>query len=486
MREDLARGTLLALQRLMKQMALYPLEHPSVDEAMHHTMEATAAMCEDEPDALFSIRDDSIYLNREILPHCSLEFNGFMEQLLDRGVESITFLQPVTENDMNDLVMLLLGRSDDLPAGGTIRLNEDQGWNADDELSTEARMRRAYAGSLNTMRSVTKVMARDGAFDLGAVMNAVEALVDNCLSQSAAALLLANVKSHDEYTFYHSVNACLLSLSLGKSLGLTKEELVPVGAGALLHDIGKVAISPAVLNHPGRLTRDQWKEVRIHPQEGAHAIMAAGGPGHEIAATVALEHHARFDGKGYPNVTRAGRPHPFSRLVAVADMYDAVTTRRSYRRAETPSRALQLLLAKAGDHHDPDMVQAFITLMGVYPPGSILKLANGLVVVVTHHDPDELAKPHALVALDAAGKSVAPESVDVDPLKVEAQLLPGQTGIDPVALLESVGIAESLLPDEGATDVESRMERSGVDAKDLRRQATDLLSALAQTGSDAA
>lgn len=234
------------------------------------------------------------------------------------------------------------------------------------------------------------------------------------------------------------MNVGILSLAIGQMVGVDREILVPAAVGAVLHDIGKVAVSPAVLNYPGRLSEEQWKEITVHPQEGALSIMAAGGPGSEIAATVAFEHHARFDGDGYPAVTRDGRPHIYSRLVQVVDTYDAITARRSYRRAESPHRALQVLLEGAGNAWDPELVQAFIRMMGVYPPGSILVTDTGSTVVVVAPATEDGAPLSAMLVRDDTGAELAdPEPIEVPMQRIVSQILPDDAGIDPASLLEA-------------------------------------------------
>jgi HD-GYP domain-containing protein (c-di-GMP phosphodiesterase class II) len=251
-------------------------------------------------------------------------------------------------------------------------------------------------------------------------------------------LLLSTVKSHDEYTFYHSVNACILALAIGRMIGIDRHYLIPIGVGAVLHDIGKTAVSTSVLNYPGRLDKEQWKEITIHPQEGALAILAAGGPGHEISATVAFEHHARFDGSGYPGINREKRPHVYSRVVSVADTYDAITTRRAYRRAETPNHALDALLSGAGASYDPDLVRTFIDMMGIYPPGSILEVHGGALAVVVSKSSEPGGPLDALLVRDPSGRDIDPEPYALHPREVSRQLLAQHVGIDPAALLENL------------------------------------------------
>jgi HD-GYP domain-containing protein (c-di-GMP phosphodiesterase class II) len=307
--------------------------------------------------------------------------------------------------------------------------------------SSFATLRRSYTRSLDVLRGVSGALEVDEPIDLSAASWAVEQLVEQTISQPAASLLLSTMKSHDEYTFFHSVNVCILSIALGRVSGLEGEQLKVLAIGALLHDIGKIRVDPSVLQFPGRLDHDQWSQIKLHPQEGAAAIMAAAAPGQEIAATVAFEHHARFDGSGYPHVARREHDlHFFSRLVSTTDTYDAITTRRSYRRAETPNRALGVLLKGSGTFYDPDFVRAFIDLVGIYPPGSMLLLDGGEIAMVT--ETVEVGEVPELVLVKTADGTLLddPEPIGAQGRTVLDQVIPGQVGVDPAALLEKAGI----------------------------------------------
>lgn len=435
MNERVPAGFLKALRRLVRQVGLYPEGHPLTDEALQAMIDASGDLLTDGG-AVISIVDNAFYHDRAILPHTSLEYHGLMREMQGRGLESITLESPVSPSDLTDLASFIGNVSGDLPADGTVRLNEAFLRPEDVTTVPLSGLRESYRGSLDALRFVTGTMSSSGTLELGPVVSAVEGLFESTVSHANAALLLSTVKSHDEYTFFHSVNTCILALAIGRIVGIDRSMLVPIGVGAVLHDIGKVAVSTQVLNYPGRLDDAQWKEITLHPQEGALAILVAGGVGHEIAATVAFEHHARFDGLGYPSITRMRRPHLFSRLVTVADTYDAVTTRRAYRRAETPSQALDILLGSAGTHYDPDMVDVFVRMMGIYPPGTIVQLITGELVVVTGSS-DNGSLPGLLVR-NRQGDEVTPGKFEFDPRSVMRQLLPEVAGVDPAALIEHV------------------------------------------------
>jgi putative nucleotidyltransferase with HDIG domain len=433
-----------SVRRAARQVTLYPPGHPLTDEALRGLEKTTEDLIGGTGEAVVSIIDDAFYLNRSLLPHASLEYNGLMRDMQGRGVESVTLIGPVSPADLADLATFISGISDDLPADGTVRLNERPLSRKDLDDSEMSGLRRSYTASLDVMRSVANAAESGNEFELGGVSWAVEGIMEASLGQAGASLLLATVKSHDEYTFYHSVNVAILAIAIGRIVGIDEELLRPIGAGALLHDIGKINISAEVLHYPGRLSPEQWETIKLHPQEGAQSIMASSGEGQEIPAMIAFEHHMRVDGTGYPSLSRQASPHLFTRLVTVADTYDAITSRRSYRRADTPSRALGILLEGAGSAFDPDIVRAFISMMGLYPPGSILQLRAGELVMVTHHHDGEPTRPAGVIVKDAWGAAVDPVPHPIDPEAIVEHVLPARAGIDPAALLEQVGVETSL------------------------------------------
>ena len=351
MSDSQAGALLTALRRATTLRRLYGPGHPLTSVALADAAQAATSLASGGP-AQITVFKESVYLNRTLLPVASLTHNGILRTMQDRGVGSLTVVPPVAPGDLASLVALLAGEATTAEGNGSIRLNEDN--LTPENLSSPADGgRAAYTATLDLLRAVSRAVVQRERVSLSDAAAAVRSLVDLCLDDPSAALLLSTMKSHHEYTFFHSVNTCILTLTIGRLAGLDPADQILLGMGALLHDIGKVGVSPAALQHPGRLSPGQWAEIKRHPHQGAEAILLASEPGQEVVAAVALEHHARYDRSGYPNLlyfeeppdhTSAGPyPHPlhlYSRLTAVADGYDALTSRRSYRRPETPARAL--------------------------------------------------------------------------------------------------------------------------------------------------
>jgi len=427
MNEFPVRSFLTALMHAGERMRHHLSGHSSVDDAVAALAKAAEVLTVSDREVTLTLSGDAVYLGSEMLPHVTVGFNGMISGMRRRGIDSITLIHDADRQDLVDLAAVMGGVSNDLPVGGTVRLNERPMAGSDLHVVPMSELRSTYAASLETLRGVSD----GGRLEL----DKVAAVVEGFLGKSAApSLMLATLRNYDETTFYHSVNVCLLTLSLGRTLSFDNDSLRYLGTAALLHDLGRVLLGEIALTKKGSLSSEDWAQVRLHPQEGAQAILAAAGPGHEIAAAVALEHHSRVDGEGYPDL--GGRtPHLFSRLVAVTDAYDAITSRRPHRPARTPQEAMQILADGAGTAFDPDSVAAFVQMMGEYPPGSLLRIGTGEVVMVTGNGPSG----SALIVSDPAGRRLEdPEPVELTGHEIIGPVLADEAGIEPAEMLEAV------------------------------------------------
>ncbi|MBI5156551.1 MAG: HD domain-containing protein [Acidimicrobiia bacterium] len=429
MSELLARDFLRSLFHVGQRLAVAGDEDRSVEDATTALEASCAALTISGREAVLSLVGDALYLDRRILPNVSTEFDSVLQAMKRRRIDTITILPSASRSDLADLAALVAGRSDDLPAGGTVLLNERVVSPSDLEMRPLSALRRTYADSLDSLRGVS----RSRTLHLGEAQEVVDDFLAGGAG-SGSSLLMATVHNHDELTYYHSVNVCLLALALGRFAGLGHEQLRVLGLSALLHDVGRVVVDEAALHHHGRLSNEDWAQVRMHPQEGAIAILAAAGPGQEVAAAVALEHHLRVDGGGYPDLGDR-RTHIYSRIVAVVDTYEAVTAHRPYRPPRTPSDALQVLLQGAGTVHDADLVRLFIEMVGTYPPGSVVRLASGEIVVAASV---EGGTRRGVVVTGIDGLPVREQRmIDFGPEQVVAQMLPAEAGVDPGSVLEA-------------------------------------------------
>ena len=247
--------------------------------------------------------------------------------------------------------------------------------------------------------------------DLGFMLELVDEIAGSITRAPTALLSVARLKNHDDYTYLHSMAVCGLMISLGKKMGLDEHQLRRVGMGGLLHDVGKAAVPLSILNKPTRLRGGEFIIMREHPIIGAQLLMDAEAG--EDLVDMALHHHEKFDGSGYPHGLKGEEISLFSRMAAVCDVYDAVTSDRAYRKGWSPAEAMHKMLSWRG-HFDSTLLHEFVRTIGIYPVGSLVRLASGRVALVVEASEISLMKPkvHVFWSLHAQ-REVKPEELDL-------------------------------------------------------------------------
>ena len=217
---------------------------------------------------------------------------------------------------------------------------------------------------------VMKIMVRLTSMrnaNLEKLFRVVDSIMEQLLQNSDLVLSLSKLRSIDDYTYEHSVNVCVISILIGIDMFMDKNMLHELGIGAILHDIGKVGVSERIIKKAGRLNREEFNEIKHHTELGYQILKGAGFS--EDVARIALYHHERIDGSGYPHHLEGREIPPFARVVAIADFYDAISNNRIYRRRMTPDDAYREIIKTSTNHLDEQMVEKFLRHVHMYPIG---------------------------------------------------------------------------------------------------------------------
>ncbi|MDA8387269.1 MAG: HD-GYP domain-containing protein [Nitrospiraceae bacterium] len=305
-----------------------------------------------------------------------------------------------------------------IAVGAPRRIAEGPGKNGPSDGPEDIRkaVKHTYFNAVSfTMGVMNKIKAGE-RISMRKAKRVVERMVDALLESEELILGMTVIKNYDEYTFHHSVNVSILSVALGQRLGMAKKTLMELGMVALFHDIGKTVIPSEILNKPGAFDEEEWKLMVRHPLFGVKIIfnMKSFDFTSIRAAIASYEHHIHPDGSGYPAAKRLAELDLFSRIVAIADQYDAMTSSRVYARAPLPpDGALALMVKRSGPQLDPLLMKFFVNLAGVYPIGTLVMLDTRELGVVTGTNAAERLRPSVTVITDANGNRSAPMVVDL-------------------------------------------------------------------------
>jgi HD-GYP domain-containing protein (c-di-GMP phosphodiesterase class II) len=250
-----------------------------------------------------------------------------------------------------------------------------------------------------TAKSIMSGLRVGRTLDLNNARTVVNSCVESVLRNENALLLLTKIKHQDEYTAEHCINVSILAAAFGKHLGLLEGEIRNLALCGLLHDVGKTRIPDDILNKPGALTPKEFDVMRQHTTHGRTILMGTSNS-LNTAVDVAFSHHERMDGSGYPRALQAQQIPYFAKIIGLVDTYDAITSNRVYDSGRASMQALDIIHKHRGTQFDEELADAFIQMIGVYPPGSIVEMVNGEVGIVVESYPTHKLRPKVLLVRD--------------------------------------------------------------------------------------
>jgi HD-GYP domain-containing protein (c-di-GMP phosphodiesterase class II) len=393
-------------------------------------------LLESQQELFLKSKEGYLFLNEVRL---KFSFDGYasskflMEVFSKLQFESMIFSTPLSQEELDEFVFILAhtDREGEDPFEGLERKvlssviehikveRFASGWDVGDESEPESQKKLAKKRFFKTLSVAQETMesAKAGrSINTVKGKRAIQFLIDQLIKEEGNLMSLTAIKNFDEYTFAHSVNVCILSVSLGTRLGLSKAELSELGFAALFHDVGKVRLPLDILNKPGELSEEEWVEVRKHPVHGVKTLLSKRSIDRfsTRAMVVSFEHHLRLDLSGYPQLSYKKDVGLFSCIVTIADVYDSMTSGRVYAKTPlTPDEALRRMLGKQGTGFDPVLLKVFINMLGIYPVGSVVILDSGEVGVVMKAKPADLSRPEVAIVADKKGKKDITETVDL-------------------------------------------------------------------------
>jgi len=440
------RGIIKFLDNTVRNIALYPPEHPSVKGVSKHVFDFLGEIFEAKEDVLIGVINGVLYVDDYLFYESTPYSDNILKVLTGFEIDDLLLSKGVSEEELLRLAGILkvkersretflrLSEQERLTHIGlkSFRMGYEEG-----DLPTKSL--ETYRDAISTMTGFFSEVGDGQLPPLREAENLVEGFMDKLATNKSLLMLLSGLKGYDAYTYQHCVNVGILALLLAEKEGLGEQDIKWAALAGMMHDIGKVRVPSEIINKPGGLTLREWEAVKSHPVHSAEVIRGMGGAQGLMQAVEG--HHMHHDGGGYPVRSDVDGPSKLARLISVVDAYDAITTVRSYKKPMSPVEAMTFLENGRGTKFDPHHVDAFISMVGAYPPGAMVRLSSNEIGMVVQAG-DQPGKPMVKMIIDEKGQPFTLEQ-DLDLSGADAHGRVIASVVDPVLYDLSAGMAFS-------------------------------------------
>lgn len=403
---DIGREILHKMVAVDKNVAIYPPNHPAVMEPANAICELLRSLLARNPSVSFNIVKSEIYVEKQLLSEESIQQADFIQLLMEQGVNSLKLEKGITPRSVASFFSLINEKKQDagapeeelkkrLKSEGIVGIEIERlvalqfagdSYQLAEQEKGDMTARASYEHAMEQMALLEKDVLSSHPIDETGLSTVISLLMEEFIADRDAVISIMNLKNYDEHLFHHSINVAIICLLIASRLSLAEELTKTVGLAGLLHDIGKLKVPHEIVNKPGKLSEGEWVIMRRHPIEGAQILMRYQSIG-DLPVLAALEHHAGYDLSGYPTIKGKSRPHMLARIVSIADVYEAMTATRSYHAGRNVQKAVDVLIEGIAKQFDPLLVKVLLNTIGVFPPGSLIRLETGQTAIVV--EPNE-------------------------------------------------------------------------------------------------
>jgi HD-GYP domain-containing protein (c-di-GMP phosphodiesterase class II) len=423
---------LIRLHIVYKIAKIYRDNNDIVQEQAGILFEKLEALLGTEDEVVFRVRQGGLFFNKIRLKFALATYPIFkfvLEELRRLEIGVLSFQAGITREELVGFIAYLARTDKKTPPpfddlldamreAGFTHVGIEKIPSIESLQNMERNTARIYFLSIYHLKEAFEKDKKSEKIKLNTTRRLMQSIFNHIVDNEAFVYGLTNIKNYDEYTLNHSVNVCMLSIALGRRLGLTRSELIELGMASFFHDLGKLETPIEILNKPAKLSDEEREIIEKHPFQGAEKLIHLK----EFkrlplrAIHVALEHHIKEDFSGYPHVLNKGTTNLFSKIVKIVDYFDAVTTKRVYRKnVFTRTEALALMLDQGASEFHPLILKAFVNMMGAYPVGTMVVMNTSEIGIVFDTNPENayLLRPKVKIIADALGNRIDGEIADL-------------------------------------------------------------------------
>jgi len=393
------KGLLSCLQALK----MYGPAHPMFAKSLDNAFAAFEDVLASRQEMVIGIVGEELAFEKEVLFDLAKFLRPAILYLKERNIERIAFYSGLSRDELSKFICFIAGPKEDfkgdLAAALSLagvehisigKLKVDAGQDKDASVSVQEKL---YDSSVDIAGRALAGVLNSEKIDYLELKFSLNSIIENLSSQRQELLKLATIKRYDMETYMHMLNVSIFSMYFASRLGFEKVDILSIGIAAMYHDVGKLFISRKILHKPGQLSDQEFGRIKSHTLLGAQIMLKYVDTLGILPVVVSFEHHLKYDISGYPRLPFLRKQHTASLIVAICDVYDALSQRRGYKQDYSPDVVYNIMNKDKGSAFDPELLDKFFIFMGLWPIGSVVELSDGSIALVRSQNESDIRRP---------------------------------------------------------------------------------------------
>ncbi|RJO64758.1 MAG: HD domain-containing protein [Candidatus Omnitrophota bacterium] len=428
------------LLSVLQMARLYSTVHHEFMKSLDKAYVTFSAAFEGKKELVIGLIGAELAFEKEILFELDKTAGPLISILKNLGIEKMTFYPQLEKEELRLFISFLITPKEEIKAQPqeylqglgvthiTVGKITVSGVPAEGKKATGTDLTGLYAGSAESVGSAIDKALDGKQIDYLSLRLALGDIMQSLGSSYQDLLQLVTVKRYDTKVAVHLLDVSILSMYFAHTLGLDKEDILDIGIAALFHDVGKLYVSRKILNKAAKLTEEEFSQIKSHVRTGAEILLNYVDTLGILPAIVAFEHHLRYDLKGYPQLAFPYKPSLPSLIVTICDVYDACFQRRSYKGTYPPNMVYEIMIKEKARLFDPELLEKFFMVMGVWPVGTIVYLSDQRIAVVRRENTDDVFSPEIETVFPVDKREFIDLRKQKGSLKIEYSLNPTEEG----------------------------------------------------------
>ncbi len=421
----------------LQSAKMYGTIHPMFQNSLEKAFAAFEDVFNDHQEIVIGIVGDELAYEKEIFFDLGKLLRPAILYLKERNIERLAFYRGLSKGELGKFVSVISGPKEEfktdpqqllvLAGIENINIGKLKVVDKQDKAAVDSNQLNLYDSSMQRVAQVISSVLNLEKIDPWALKLSLNNIIDNLSVQRQELLKLATVKRYDVEVYVHMLNVAIFSMYFSSRLGFQKNDVLDIGVAALFHDIGKMYISRKTLHKPDQLSEKELTRIKSHTVLGGEFMFKYVDSLGILPVVVSFEHHLKYDMSGYPRLPLLRKQHIASSIVAICDVYDALSQRRGYKQDYSPDVVYNIMNKDKGNYFNPELLDKFFKFMGLWPIGAVVGLNEGSIAIVKEENEADIRRPKIEIVSPQDKKRLVDLSQDSS-LSIQRYLNPWKEG----------------------------------------------------------